>query len=138
MEQFVLVHASVYNNNNSLNTPAVMKQDFPKYQAEQNLKYPTDSFTKEINKTLFAKADSPVDKMLFCPYIKLSKSPTLVLDGVETGVLLSDFAQQLRRKDANVSDICFTLLDAAGISRTLKLNQNANTEERGSWVPFKK
>ena len=48
-----------------------------------------------------------------------------------------DFAQQLRRKKADVPDIYFTLLDAAGISPTLILNQNAKTKERASWVPFK-
>ena len=57
---------------------------------------------------------------------------------VETGVLLSHFAQQLRRKNADVPDIHFTLLDAAGISPTLVLNRNAKTKERGSWIPSKK
>ena len=89
-----------------------------------------------MNKKLFSKADSLVDKILFCPRIKLSNSQTLILDGVETGIFLSDFAQQLRRKNADVPDIYFTSLDAAGISPTLILNQNANAEERGSWVPF--
>ena len=36
-----------------------------------------------------------------------------------------------------VPDICFTLLDAAGISPSLIFNQNAKTEDRGSLVPFK-
>ena len=59
------------------------------------------------------------------------------MDGVETGIFLSDFAQQLPRKNADVPDIYFSLLDAAGISPTLILNQNAKAKERGSWVPFK-
>ena len=67
----------------------------------------------------------------------LSKSKTLIFDGVETGVLLSDFAQQLRRKTADVPDIYFTLLDVAGLSPTLILSQNSKAKERGSWVPFK-
>ena len=71
---------------------------------------------------------------MFCPRIKLSNSHTLILDGVETGIFLSDFAQQLRRKNADVPDSYFTLLDAAGISPTLILNQYAKTEERG--YPF--
>ena len=69
--------------------------------------------------------------------MKLSNSQTSILDGVETGIFLSDFAQQLRRKNADVPDIYFTLLDAAGISPTTILNQNAKAKERGSWVPFK-
>ena len=72
-----------------------------------------------------------------CPRIKLPNPQPLVLDGVETGMFLSDFAQQLRRMNADVPDIYFTLLDAAGISPTLILNQNAKGKERGSWVPFK-
>ena len=135
MEQFVLVPASVYNK--SLITQSVTKQELPKYQPLQNPTYQVDSLKKEINKKLFSKADSLVDKILSCPRIKLSISQTLIFDGVETGILLSDFAQQLRRKNADVPDIYFTLLDAAGISPALILNQNAKAKERGSWVPFK-
>ena len=52
------------------------------------------------------------------------------MDGVETWISLSDFAQQLLRKKADIRDIYFTLLDVAGISPTLILNQNAKAEER--------
>ena len=45
---------------------------------------------------------------------------------------MSDFAQQLRRTNADVPDTYFTLLDAAGLSPTLILNQNARAKERGS------
>ena len=135
MDQFVLVPASVYNK--SLITQSVTKQELPKYQPSQNPTYRTDSLKKEINKNLFSKADSLVDKILSCPRIKLSNSQTLILDGIETEIFLSDFAQQLRRKNADVPDIYFTLLDAAGISPTLILNQNAKAKERESWVPFK-
>ena len=72
-----------------------------------------------------------------CPRIKLSDTQTLILDGVETGISQLDFAQQLRRKNAEVADIYFTLIDASGISPTLILNQNARAKERGSWVLFK-
>ena len=118
-------------------TQSVTKQELPKYQPSQNPTYQIDSLKKEINKKLFSKADSLVDKILSCPRIKLSNSQTLILDGVETGIFLSDFVQQLRRKNADVPDIYFTLLDAADISPTLILNQNAKGKERGSWVPFK-
>ena len=75
-----------------------------------------------MNEKIFSKADSLVDKILYCPRIKLSSSQTLLLDGVETGILLSDSAQQLCCKNAEVPDIYFTLLDAAGISPFLFLN----------------
>ena len=105
MDHFVLVPASVYNK--SLNTQSVTKQELPKYQPLQNPTYQIDSLKKEINKNLFSKADSLVDKILSCPRIRLSNSQTLTSDGVETGIFLSDFAQQLRRKDADVPDIYF-------------------------------
>ena len=128
MDQFVLVPASVCNN--SFITQSVTKQELPKYQPSENPTYQIDSLKKEKNKKLFSKADSLLDNILSCPCIKLSKSQTLNLDGVETGILLSDFAQQLRRKNADVQDIYFTLLDAAGISPTLILNQNGKAKER--------
>ena len=135
MDLFVRVPASVYNK--SLITQSVTKQELPKYQPSQNPTYQIDSLKKEINRKLFSKADSLVDKILSSPRIKLSNSQSLILDGVETGIFLSDFAQQLRRKNADVPDIYFTLLDAAGISPTLILKQNAKAKERGSWVPFR-
>ena len=130
MEHFFLVPASVYNK--SLITQSVKNQEFPKHQPSQIPTYQVDSFKMEMNKKLFSKADSLVDKPLSCPRIKLSISQTLNLDGVETGIFLSDFAQQMRRKNADIPDIYFTLLDAAGISPTLILNQHAKAKERGS------
>ena len=120
MDQFVLVPASMYNK--SLITQSVTKQELPKFQPSQNPTYQIDSLKKEINKKLFSKADSLVDKFLSSPRTKLPNSQTLILDGAETGIFLSDFAQQLRRKNADVLDIYFTLLDTAGISPTLILN----------------
>ena len=135
MDQFVLVPAFVYNK--SLITQSVTKQKLPKYQPSQNPTCQIDSLKEEINKKLFSKADSLVDKILSCPRIKLSNSQTLILDGVENAISLSDFAQQLRRKNADVPDIYFTLLDAAGISPTLILNQNAKAKKKGSLVLFR-
>ena len=102
MVQFVLVLASKYNK--SLITQSVT-QELPKYQPSQSPTYQIDSLKKEINKKLFSKADSLVDKILPCPCIKLSNSQTLTLDGEETGIFLSDFAQQMRSKNADVPDI---------------------------------
>ena len=133
MEQFVLVPAFVYNKS----AQSVTKQELPKYTAEQPPTYQIDSLKKEVNKKLFCKADSLVDKILSCPRIKLSNSQTRILDGVDTGVLISDFTLHLRRKSADVPDIYFTLLDAAGISPSVVFNQNAKAKDRGSWIPFK-
>ena len=136
MEQFLLVPASVYNK--SLNTQSVRKPKLPNYQPSQNSTYQINSSKTEKNKRLFAKADSLVDKNLSCRINKLSSSHTLELDGVENGVLLSHFVQQLRHKNADVPAIYFTLLDSAVISPTPVRNQIAKGKKRGSWVAFKK
>ena len=133
MEQFVLVPASVYTKS----IQSVTKQELPKYEAEQPPTYQIDSLKKDINKKLFAKADTLIEKLLSCPRIRLSNSQTVILDGVDSGVLISDFTLHLRRKNADVPDIYFTLLDDAGISPSLVFNQNAKAKDRGSWVPLK-
>ena len=135
MEQFVLVPASVYNK--SVTAQSVTKQELPKYKAEQPPTYQIDSPNRDINKKLFVKADTLIDKILSCSRIKLSYSQTIILDGVDTGVLISDFTLHLRRKNSDVPDIYFTLLYVAGISPSLVFNQNAKAKDRGSWVPFK-
>ena len=123
--------------NKSLITQSVTKQELPKYQHSQNPTYQVGSLKKEVYKKLISKADSLEDKILSCPHIKLSNLQILILDGAETEISLLDFTQQLRRKNADFPDIYFTLLDAAVISPSLILNQNAKAKERESWVPFK-
>ena len=134
MEQFVLVPASVYNKN--VTAQSVTKQELPKYKTEQPPLYQIDSLKRDINKKLFRKADSLIDKISSCSRIKLSDSQKLISDGVDTGVLISVFTLHSRRKNVDVPDIYFFLLDAAGISPSLVFNQNANAKDRGSWVPF--
>ena len=89
MDQFVLIPSSVYKG--SLISQSVTKQELPKYKTSQNTTYQIDSLKKEINKNLFSKTESLVDKILSCPRIKLSNSQTSSLDGVEIGISLLDF-----------------------------------------------
>ena len=133
MEQFVIVPASVHNK--ILTTPSVTKQELPKCKAERIPTYHTDSVN--INKKLIGKADALIDKILSCSRNKLSNSQTIILDGVNTGVLISDFTLHLRRTNADIPDIYFTLLDAAGISPSRVFNQNAKAKDRGCWITFK-
>ena len=135
MEQLVLFPASVYNK--SVTAHSVTKQELPKYKAEQPPTHQIDSLKRDINKKLFGKADTLIDKILSCSRIKLSYSQTINLDGVDFGVLISDFTLHLRRKNADVPDIYFTLLDAGGKSPSLVFYQNAKAKNRGNWVPFK-
>ena len=86
---------------------------------------------------LFGKADTLIDKILSCSGIKFSNSQTIYLDGVDSGVLMSDFSQHLRQKNADVPGIYLTLLNAAVISSSLAFDQNAKAKDRGSWDPFK-
>ena len=135
MEQFVFVPASVYNK--SVTTQSVTKQELPKYKTEQPPTYRIDSLKGDIDKKLFGKADTLIDKILSCSRIKLSNPQTIILDGVDTVVLISDFTQHLRGKNADVPNIYFTFFDAAVLSPSLVFNQNAKSKDRGSWVPFK-
>ena len=135
MEQFVFVPASVYSK--SVITQSVTKQELPRFRNEQPPTYQIDSLKRDINKKLFGKADTPIDKILSCSRSKFSISQTLNLAGFDTGVLIADFTQQLRQKNADVSGIYFTLFNTARISPSLVFNQNAKNKDRGSWVPFK-
>ena len=58
----------------------------------------------------------------------------MILDGVETGVLLKDFAQRLKRKIVPVPDIYFTLVDAASITPDIVVNSHAMGKERVAWI----
>ena len=135
MEQFVLVPSSVYNK--SVTAQSVAKQEIPKYKAEQAPTYQIDSLKRDINMKMFGKADPLLDKVLTCSRITLSTSQTIFLDGVDTGVLISDFTLHLRRKNADVPDIYFTLLHAAGVSPSLVYNRNFKAKDRRIWVSFK-
>ena len=135
MEQFVFVPGSVYNKN--VSTQSVTKQEPAKYRAEQPPAYQIDSLKRDFNKKLFGKADSLRYNILPCSRIELSNLLTIILDGVDTRVVTSDFTLHLRRKTADVPDIYSTLLDAAGISPSLVFNQNVKAKDRGRWVPFK-
>ena len=104
MEHFVLVPASVYNK--SVTTQSVRNQELPNHKAEQPPTYQIDSLN--LNKKFFGKADPLIDKILSCSRIKFSKSQTIFLDVVDTGVLISDFTLHFRRKNADVPDIYFT------------------------------
>ena len=93
MDQCVLVPLSVYNISN--NSTIVTKQELPKYKPEQTPTYHKDTLKKEIDQQLRPSASPLVNKILESPRIKLSNSNSLILDGIETGVLLKDFAQRL-------------------------------------------
>ena len=135
MKQFVLVPLSDYHSSN--NPTIVRKQELPKYKPDQTPTYHKDTLKKEINQQLSTSASPLVNKILESRLIKLSNSNTLILDGTDTGGLLKDFAQPLKRKNVPVPDIYFTLLDAASITPDIVVNSHAKGTERGAWIPFK-
>ena len=101
MEQFVLVPASMYNK--SVTAQSVTKQELPKYKAEQPPTYQIDSLKRDINKKVCT--DTLIDKILSSSRIKLSNSQTEILDGADTGVLISDFttfASKRRRRSRHL------------------------------------
>ena len=103
MEQFVLVPLPVYSSSNS--PTIVTKQELPKHKPEQTPTYHKDMLKKEINQQLSTSASPLVNKILETPRIKLSKGNTLIVDGIEIGLLLRDFAQRLKLKNVPISDI---------------------------------
>ena len=135
MEQFVLV--PLCSHNSSVNPTIVTKQEQPKNKREQSPTYHKDTLKKEINQQLSTSASPLVNKTLESPRIKLSNSNSLMLDGIETGVLLKDFAQRLKRKNLTIPDIYFTLLDAASITADIVVNSLAKGKERRTWIFFK-
>ena len=115
-----------------MTTQSVTGQEIPMYKAEQPPTYQIDSLNRDNNKKLFGKADTLIDKISSCPRIKPSNFQTISLHGVGTGVLISDFTVHLRRKNVDVPDVYFILLDAPGILPSLVFNQNAKAKEGGS------
>ena len=89
MEQFVLVPASVFNE--SVTTQSITQQEVPKFNAEQYPTYQIDFLKIDINKKLFGKAHTLIDKILSCSRMKLSNLQTKILDGVDTGLLIAHF-----------------------------------------------
>ena len=135
MEQFVPVTLSIYNSSN--NPTIVTKQELPKNKPEQNPTYQKETIRKEINKHLTTKATSLLNKVLESPPIKLSNSNTINPDVIGTGVLSMDFAQSLNRKNVPISDIYFTLLDAANFTPNLVINQTCQERRKRSLDPFR-
>ena len=129
MEQFVLVPLSVYNSSN--NPTVATKQELPKYKPEQTPTYHKDLLKKEINQQLSTSASPLVNKVLESSCIKLSNSNALILDGIETGVLLKDFAPRLKHKNAPIPDIYFTLLDAASVTPNIVVDSHSKDKEKG-------
>ena len=135
MTQFVLVPLSVYNSSN--NSTIVTKQELPKYKPEKKPTYHKGTLKKEIYQQLSTCESALVNKTLQSPRIKLSNSKASILDETETGVLLTDFAQRLKRKNVSISNSYFTLLDAASITPEIVVNSHAKGKERGAWIAFK-
>ena len=135
MELFVLVLFFVYNSSN--NPTIVTKQDLPKYKTTETPAYHKDTSKKVNNQQLSTSASPLVNKILESPRIKLSNSNTLILVGIETGVLLTDFAQRLKRKNVPIPDIYFILLDAASTTPNLVVNSHAKGKQSGVWILLK-
>ena len=133
MEQFVLVPPSVQNKNlnNCWKTGTSEVSSWKK-------SHKTNCFAqKGIEQTVFCQKRLFSRQKVSSSTYHALKLENLFLDGVETRVFMSEFAQQLRRKNEEVPDIWFALLDAAGRSPILNLNQKAKAKGRGSRVPFK-
>ena len=80
-----------------------------------------------------------VDKNLSCLRIKLSYSQAFVLDGVETEFFLLYFAQQLRRKNADVRSISFFYLTPPVLLHWFRIRMlKSKKEETESFSKFER
>ena len=136
MEQFVSVLLSLYKNNTN-NPTVVTKQELPQYKTDQNPTYQKTTVKKEGIQHLISSATLLLNKFLEFPRLKLSNSNAINLDGIETGLLLKNFVQHLKRKDVAIPDIYFVLLDAVSITTDLVINSHATAKERGDCISFK-
>ena len=130
MEQSVLLLLSVYNSRN--NPTVVTRKKPPEYKPEQIPTFRKDTLKNEINQQLSTSAFTLFNKDLDPPCIKLSNSNTLIRNGIETDVLLEDFAQRLKTESVPITDIYFTFLDAASITPDLLLNRHAKGKGIGA------
>ena len=71
-----------------------------------------------------------------CLGIRLSTSESKVLDGAEFEGLLSDIAEQLPHKNADVQDVYCFEIDAAVVSPTLIPSQKTKTKNKPNCVAF--
>ena len=126
MEQFVLDHASVYNNI-CLNTHVTTKQELLENQVKQISTHQTDPLKKETYKKLFAKADFLVDKNLLGPRVKLPYTQILNLDGVKLEFLCQILFNNFEVKTETFQRLTLQF-DAAGTSSILVLNRNARPD----------
>ncbi len=133
MEQFVLVPLSVYDEKIR---PLKKILDI-KPKTEEKVPVDPTPIYKSVNRQLKSKSGkSIVDQILESPRIRLSNSDTIILDGRDTLVSIVEFVRDLKRKNPQIPDIYFTILDATKISRDLVVNPNAKSKDRGNWIPF--
>ena len=134
MEHFVLIPQYLYEQKFKLE---VKKLDTFE---QKPLSVPThlNPNYKEIsNKTRSLKNESIVDQILNSSRVKLSLNDTILLDGRDPEVAFADFIFALKRKNVDFPDIYYTILDATGINAQKKINKDAKSKDRGSWIPFK-
>ena len=131
MERFVVL-PSMYNIM-KLKTQKFIGQEFQKARLKQN---PTTKLY-HLGRQKNCLLQQTLQLTKICQFLILRfQSHKQVYNGVETGVLLSDLAEQLGQQN-DFLVIYFTSIDATGISPVLVLNRNAKSKERKKWVFFK-
>ena len=128
MEQLVLIPQQLYAQKFKLNVYKLDKSEEKVNFVPQNL----DSFHKDITtNTKSFKNESVVDQILKCSRIKLSLSDSILLDGRDTDVAFTDFIYALKRKNIEVPDTYYTILDATGIDPNKIVNKDAKAKTEG-------
>ena len=115
LPQFINTKNSRRNSSIDMRPNTVRNCDFMFILYSKPLREYKKPTFKSGHRVRISKYDTVIERILSCSRIKFSNSLTIILDGVDTGVLFSDFTLHLRRKHVDVADIYFTLLNAAGI-----------------------
>ena len=133
MDQFVLIPQQLYDQKISLSPQRMYKYNKKQDSVPKNLK----NFYRKVDaKTKSSSNESLINEILNSPRTKLSLSDSILLDGRDTNVAFVDFVYALKRKNVECPDIYYTILDGIGLNPHKIINKDAESKERGSWIPF--
>ena len=109
-----------------------------KLEKEEIVPKDFDSIYSAVNAKLkTSNSKLLIDLILNSPTIRLSQLENIILDKRDTKESIVDFVCALKRKNTDLPDIYFFILEATQIPPKLVINKNAKAKDRGSRVPLK-
>lgn len=90
------------------------------------------------SKAVISKKVVLLDKLVANPRISFSEDDEIIVDGVNTNEPIVSFLDEIFHKKTQIPDIFLTILEMLKIPDQFVLNQNAQQEDRGDWIPFRR